>query len=131
MQLGELQSIESEISAAGFQIVALSPESPSVLQPFLEAKDYAYRLLSDARLEAASGFGIAYRLDDDTAGQYRSFGVDLDARSGEDHQGLPVPAVFVTNAEGTVTFTYVNPDYRIRLDPRVLLAAVHAAAGGK
>jgi len=109
--------------------VALSPDRPEILAPYREEKDYAYDLYSDASMAAARAFGIAFRLDDATRERYQGFGVDLEERSGYEHHGLPVPGVFVTNAEGVIQFTYVNPNYRVRLSPRVLLAAARAAAG--
>ena len=55
------------------------------------------------------------------------YGIDLEEASGYDHHLLPVPAVFVIDPEGVIDFQYVNPDYRARLDPNVLLAAARAA----
>jgi len=40
-----------------------------------------------------------------------------------------VPAVYLINSDGMIEFHYVHPDYKIRLDPEVLLAAVQA--GGR
>jgi peroxiredoxin len=107
----------------------VSPDRPALLAPFREEKGFAYDLYSDASMAAARAFGIAFRLDDATSERYRGFGVDLEKRSGFQHQGLPVPGVFVVNGEGVIAFTYVNPNYRVRLSSRVLLAAVRAAAG--
>ena len=40
---------------------------------------------------------------------------------------MKVPAVFVVGRDAAVKFSYVNPDYKVRLDPEVLLAAAKAA----
>jgi len=37
-----------------------------------------------------------------------------------------VPAVYLVDGEGMITFHYVHPDYKIRLDPDLLLAAARA-----
>jgi hypothetical protein len=34
-----------------------------------------------------------------------------------------VPAVYVVDGRGTITFHYVHPDYTLRLHPELLLAA--------
>jgi len=78
-------------------------------------------------MEAAQSFGIAFRLDDATVKQFKAYGIDVEEASGYDHHLLPVPAVFVIDPEGVIDFQYVNPDYRARLDPQVLLAAAQAA----
>jgi hypothetical protein len=49
--------------------------------------------------------------------------MDIEEFSGRDHHLLPVPAVFIVDTEATIRFTYVNPDYRIRLNSNVLLTA--------
>jgi hypothetical protein len=38
-----------------------------------------------------------------------------------------VPAVFVTNTAGLITFQYVNPNYRERIDPKLLFTAARIA----
>lgn len=40
---------------------------------------------------------------------------------------LPVPSVFIIGTDRVIRFTYVNPNYRIRMNGDVLLAAAKAA----
>lgn len=62
-------------------------------------------------------------MSDEDLALTRQFGIVFRA-PGRDP--LPVPAVYLADEEGTVTFHYVHPDYKIRLDPDVLLAAAQA-----
>jgi hypothetical protein len=41
------------------------------------------------------------------------------------------PAVFLVSADGRIRWEYVNPDYRERVPPEVLLAAARALAEKK
>jgi hypothetical protein len=41
---------------------------------------------------------------------------------------LPAPAVFIVSGKGQILFQYVNPDYKVRLHPEILLAAAKAFA---
>ncbi len=107
--------------------MAVSPDLPKNLQPTVARHELGYRLLSDATMTAARAYGIAYRVDDKTVGQYKGYGIDLEAVSGQDHHLLPVPAVFIHDGKGQLAFSYVNPDYKVRLAPAVLLAAAKAA----
>jgi len=77
-------------------------------------------------MTAAQAFRIAYEVDQATLDQLRNHGVDLEAASGEKHHQLPVPAVYVVAANGRIQFSYVNPDYSVRLDPQLLLAALRS-----
>lgn len=78
-------------------------------------------------MAAASAYGIAYTVDDVGNAKLKSFGIDLEAASGEKHHQLPVPSVFIYN-DGRMTFQYVNPDYQVRASGDVILAAARAAA---
>lgn len=78
-------------------------------------------------MDAAKAFGIAYDVDDATLKALAQYGVDLKAWSGDVHHLLPVPAVFVVSASGTIQFEYINPDYSVRAEPDLLLAAARLA----
>lgn len=85
-------------------------------------------LLSDRNASVAQNFGVAYRVDDGTLKQLQQYGIDIEAASGEKHRLLPVPAVFLITSDGEIRFQYVHPDYKIRLDPELLLAAAKIIA---
>ena len=127
-QLMELRHIEDEIDALGFDQLYLSADSPVTLGKGLAGLEepFDYTILSDNDLVAAQSFGIAFRVDDVTVHKYLEYGIDLEAASGRDHHGLPVPAVFIVDRNGMISFAYVNPDYRFRLAPDVLMAAAKA-----
>jgi peroxiredoxin len=125
--LGQLQSIAPQLVDLGYQIIAISPDRPEHLRESLEKNKLGYMLLSDTKLAAAQAFGIAYRVDDETFAKLKSFGLDIEAASGEKHHLLPVPSAFVVDGDGKISFAYVNPDYKTRVDPDVLLAAAKAA----
>ena len=61
------------------------------------------------------------------------YGIDIEDASGDDHHILPVPAVFIVDTDGIIRFDYVNPDYKIRIDPEELLEAARKvrSAGGE
>lgn len=108
--------------ALGFQIAAISPDTPDKLQPTVDKNELDYAIYSDAGLAAAKAYGIAFQLDAKTEEQYKKFGIPLG-----DPAMLPVPAVLLYDGEGKLAFEYVHPDYTIRLAPEVLLAAARAA----
>ena len=105
--MGQLQSIEGELKSLGYQILAISPDAPEDLKGTSAKHELGYRLLSDGDFVAAKGFGIVYKK--------------------EGRSPLPVPAVFIVATDGTIRFQYVNPNYTVRLDSGVLMAAAKAA----
>ncbi len=126
--MGQLQTIAGDLEKLGYQIIAISPDRPEKLKESLGKNKVEYLLLSDSGMEAALALGVAFKVDDDTLEIYKKYNIDLEQASGRDHHLLPVPSVFVFDKKAKVRFTYVNPDYRIRIDPAVLLAAAKVAA---
>lgn len=128
--LGQLKQAEARVLESGWQIVAVSPDRPEKLRESLQKHEVNYTLLSDSDMAAAQAFGIAFQVDDETVTKYQGYGIDLDDASGRAHHLLPVPSVFLVDAEGVIVFQYVNPDYTVRLHPDVLLAAIAARPSG-
>lgn len=122
-QLAELQTIESELVKEGYQILAISPESPEKLQSQKIDTDYVAQLLSDEKLQAISGFGIGFYVEDDTRALYKDrMNVELTPDTSN-RAVLPAPAIFITNTKGQVVFNYVNPDYKVRPSAELVLSA--------
>ncbi|HEX9746726.1 MAG TPA: peroxiredoxin-like family protein [bacterium] len=121
-----LRLAESELIGMGYQLIGISPDLPENLQTTKNEQASNYLLLSDSTMEAAMAFGLAFKVDDATLERYDEYGIDLDAASGESHHLLPVPAVFIVGSDDLIGFSYVNPEYKVRLDAATLLAAANA-----
>lgn len=128
LHLAELRSAEEELLEMGFDVWFISMDQPSVLAEGKKYGEVTYTVLSDSKLEATRGFGIAYTLDEETHQRYLKNDIDIEAASGEDHHVLPVPSSFIIGKDGIVTFQYTNVDYHVRLAPEILVAAARAHA---
>lgn len=117
-QLSGLQQIEKEITALGFQIVAITPDKVADIPSDIEKGKLTYQLLSDSKINVGSAFGIAYR-NEATIKNYNGL---LQKASGEEHGILPVPSVFIIDKTGKILFEYINPNIKERLNEKVLLA---------
>ncbi len=129
--LGELQTVEGDLKALGYQVVAVSPDLPKNLKTSVAKNDLSYTLLSDSQVTAAKALGLAFRLDDETYKTYLNYDINLEKASGEKHHVLPIPAAIVLDTEGTVQFVFSSPDYKVRVNKEVLLAAAKAAVKAK
>jgi peroxiredoxin len=125
--LAALRNAESELIGLGFDVMFLSADRPELLYSSLKEPGIRYTLLSDARMNAARAYGVAFRVDDATAARYKEHGIDLEAASGERHHELPVPAVFILDARGVIRFVHADPDYKQRIPADDLLAAARRA----
>lgn len=113
----------------GIDVLFLSGDRPEMLYASLEGQarvdvaELDYTILSDANAQASIAFGIAFRSNERTASYVKNKG-DSYRESSMERQGiLPVPAVFGIDRDGRIVFTYVDPDYRVRLPADELLAA--------
>lgn len=125
--MGQLREIEPLIDKAGFDWAAIAPDTPDTMKATRARYNLRARFLSDSQMRAARAFRIAYEVDKETLAQLERHGVSLETASGEKHHQLPVPAVYVVATNGLIQFAYVNPDYKVRLDPELLLAALQTA----
>ncbi|MFO1463912.1 MAG: peroxiredoxin-like family protein [bacterium] len=131
-QLGQLKQVEVPLQKLGYQIVAVSPDKVERIRESLKKYDLSYMLLSDADAEAIKGFGLAYQVDDATYNKMKQdYGIDLEEHAGKTHHLLPVPAAFVLNKQGKILFSYINPDYKVRVDSQALLKAAEEAVQPK
>lgn len=129
--MSQLQVVEPALTALGYQILALSPDTPENLAATHRKAGTAYVPLSDSGMQAARGFGIAFQVPEAMSARLKGFGIDLVKASGRSHEQLPVPSVFLVGADGRIQFQYVNPAYQYRLAPEVLEAAARAALGAE
>ncbi len=123
LQLGQLQQALPQLRELGVQVVGITPDPPGALRAVTSKFELEYSLLSDSDMDAAKGFGVAYRLDDETITRYQQYEIFMQDSAGNPRYQLPVPAVFLVSAAGLIEFSYVNPDPRVRIEPELLLAA--------
>ena len=125
-QLAELKNIEKDLIDLGYQVLAISPESPARLQEQKLETEFSVTLLSDESLATIRGFGVGFYVADETTKLYKDK-MDVDLTQDTNSQSvLPAPAVFFVNTEGLIEFSYVNPNYRVRPSAELLLSAAKA-----
>lgn len=126
--LAALGEIEPELLKLGYQILALSPDGAAGLKTVAEKNHLNYRLLSDQAMQAASAFGLAFRVEAKTVTAYTGYGITLATVPGEPAaRWLPVPAVYLIGRDGLVKYVHTNPDYKVRLSAEQVMAAAQAA----
>ena len=116
-QLADMQEIEKNIVALGYQVVAVSPDAPSFLKQTLDKKELKYSLYSDSEGVFAQAVGIAFQREKPKLDKYSE---------GKNPGFLPVPTVYVLNDKQEIEFMYINPNYSTRLKGNVLLSILKA-----
>jgi peroxiredoxin len=119
--------IEPKLLEMGYQILAVSADSPEYLSQSKQKHEMGYTLLSDHSMKGAMALGLAWQVNADDLKMFKEYGIDLEKASGEKHHILPVPADYIVGTDGKIAFAYVNPDYKIRVPATVLLEAARVA----
>ena len=131
MHLAELRHVIPELKENGFDVLFLSNDRPELLyeslkketQEAIDGLDYV--ILSDADINAARAFGTAFTVADRLVDYLEGKGRDYDESSISKYRALAVPAVFVIDRAGEISFAYANPDYKVRLSADALKEAAN------
>lgn len=118
LHLAALAEAEKQILDLGYQIVAVSPDSPENLKITAEKDKVKYTLLSDANGALIKEFGIAFEAPEN----YKSV-INVHS-NGMNTNFLPVPSVFVVNTNGDILFEYVSPDFKQRISAELLVSVL-------
>jgi len=126
--LAGLREIMPALRDLGYDLVAICPDPVDKLGETRVKQQIEFTLLSDNDFAAAEAFGLAYRVDEETARHYGQYNVPLYSPRGSTSKVLPVPAVFVVGDDSIIRFSHANPDYKVRLDPSEILKAASKEA---
>jgi peroxiredoxin len=118
LQLSALAFIEDEILKLGYQIIAISPENFKNIQPTIEEDKVNYKIVSDEDGKLIQEIGIAFKPNLITKTYIAT------KTNGKSSSVLPVPTVMVVNKNSEILFEYINPNYKNRITPELLLAVL-------
>lgn len=126
-QMGQLKAIEPKLIEMGFQLVGISPDTPAQLKASAAKNKLKYLLLSDEKMLASQAFGIAFYTSKQVTESYTNR-LQLEnplwtTPEGDKRLVLPVPAIYIADKKGLIHFQYLNPNYKVRPAPKLILTA--------
>ena len=125
LQLRALQARLEDIQALGATLVAVSPQVPDGSMTQDEISEIDFVVLSDQDAKVASQYGIAWEVPDFLLDHMRvDRNLDLETINNGNGSVLPIPATFVLNSDGVVTWRFVDVDYRTRAEPDDIINAL-------
>jgi len=123
--LRALQAILPDIRKKGAALIAISPQTPDHSLSMAEKADLEFDVLSDATQHVIRDYRLQFELPADLqAVHLDAFQLDLRLQNADGSWNLPVPATFVISQQGTIVSADVDADYRRRMEPSDLLAAL-------
>lgn len=124
LQLRAYQRILPEIRNLGAQLVAVSPEPPDASLSTAEKNALEFDVLSDVNATAAKAYRLLFDLSERLKAAYVGMDKDLSAINADGQWHLPIPATYVIGQDGRIVLAFVDPEYRHRLEPTEILAAL-------
>lgn len=124
LQLRAYQRILPEIRELGGQLVAVSPEPQDASLSTAEKNALEFEVLSDVDVTAARSFRLLFDLSERLKQTYIGMDKDLSVMNADGQWHLPIPATYVIAQDGRVELAFVDPEYRHRLEPSDILAAL-------
>ena len=128
LQLAAFQAALDDITAAGAQLVAISPQTPDASLTHAEREGLRFFVLSDLGNRVARDYGLVFKQAETSTEVGREVGLELADYNGDSSHELPAASTFVISADGTVRFSSISGDYRWRVGPEEVLAVLKPSA---
>ena len=126
-----LQDSLELIKAANAQLVVITAQGDEGIDTTVSRTGASFPIIYDKDMKIAQGYKVAYRVEDRIVTRYKNSNppVDLLKINGQLKEAyLPVPAVYIVNTDGAISFRYFEEDYKKRLAVTDILQALK---GGK
>jgi peroxiredoxin len=112
------------LTARGVRLVAVSPQRPDQSLSTKEKAELTFEVVSDPANALAGALGIVDDGSEKVRAVQASLGLDLAVVNEAGDVRLPMPAVVVLDAQRTVRWAEVHPDYTSRTEAPAILDAV-------
>lgn len=121
LELKALQDSLKKIIGRKAILVAISPQTPDYSEELKGTHILDFELLTDKNNTLAKKLGISFGLQDYVIPTYGSLGIDLSEYNENHNNELPVPAVFLIDTNGSITYKFVDANYMNRINIKELI----------
>lgn len=113
-ELRRFQDSLQLISDRGAQLIAITPEAKEGIDSTIAKTGAIFPIFYDYNMQITTSYNGSYKLDERTIGRYKNAGIDILKLNQQKQGSLPVPAVYIIDKEGTITYRYFEEDYKKR-----------------
>ncbi|WP_165743034.1 peroxiredoxin-like family protein [Pseudoalteromonas sp. Z9A6] len=126
LELKALNDYLPQFKTQSAQLVAISPQLPDETLSTAQKNDLEFDVLCDVSNKVAEQFGLLFTLDERIQALYTQFGIDFEHYYGDKSFKLPLPATYVINQEGVITYAFLSEDYTLRAEPIDAMTALES-----
>jgi peroxiredoxin len=121
LEINALQKHLPEITLAGAQLVAVSPQKPDKSLDQISNSQLTFQVLSDIGNKLAKNCGLVFTLPKSLRPIYQAWQIDIPEHNGDNSFQLPMPATYIIGTEGIIHYAFVDMDYTKRLEPSIII----------
>ena len=130
LELRSLAAIHSEIAQLGAGVISIMPDSAQFTGNYVAQNDLPFPVLSDIDLGYSLSLGLIFWVGAEIQQLYEKAGVELEKYHGNQGYFLPMAAKFIVGRDGRVKARQVNLEFRERMEPETLIAALQQLRAG-
>jgi peroxiredoxin len=123
-QMQHLQDSLTLLSQKGVYVVGVTPETEENIGKTVTKTHASFSLISDKGYSIMKAYDVKYTMEAAMVSKYKGYGIDLEANNGNTDHVLPVPATYLINKAGKVSFVHFDKDYKKRASVADILAAL-------
>jgi peroxiredoxin len=124
VEFESLRAIHPEIERRGGAVLAITPDRQRYLRTVKAELELPFPLLSDMDNAYAMSLDLVFWCGDEVRALYRSIDWNLEEFQGNDGWMIPIPATYVVAPDGRIKASFVEPDFRQRIEPAAILDAI-------
>ena len=124
LELKAFQDDLKQIEDKNVTLIAISPQSSNHSEELKNNHNLGFELLTDKNNALAKQLGIAFELQNYAISTYSSLGIELSEYNNNDTNELPVPAVFVIDKNGSITYKFIDSNYMNRINIKELMRKI-------
>ena len=123
--LAGIQDSLGFIYEKGASIIAVSPEKPEYLNETKEITGSEFTLLYDEGYRIANAYDVSFLPAQRKLMKYNTFTkASLKESHSDESQRLPIPATYIINTEGLITWRQFDPNYKNRSTVKEIIQAL-------
>ncbi|KIO75005.1 hypothetical protein TH53_23085 [Pedobacter lusitanus] len=121
LHIKQLQDSLQLLTAKGAYVVGVTPETGENINKTIEKTHASFSMIQDKGYKIMDAYDVKFVMDEGLVTKYKGYGVDLNKNNGNSDHVLPVPATYIIDHTGKITFVHFDKDYKKRASVASLL----------
>ncbi|MEL6969020.1 MAG: peroxiredoxin-like family protein [Bacteroidota bacterium] len=126
LQLAQYQQVLVDLQKARATLIAISPQTPDESLNIKEKNELQFEVLSDNGNLVARQYTTIFQYGEQPLATMAELGYDYDSFYADDSRELPIPATFIIEQDGTISFAQSEGgDYRNRVEAASIIKSLN------